>query len=120
MKNSPPLSQEITPPEAAAELLERRTAAVHLLDFTTYTFPRYIVDPAHVLIADHLDEVVDGENDRLMIYAPPQSGKSELASVRLPAYWLGRRPDDPVMQEIFQVAIHGCSTTRLNILVSSI
>jgi predicted phage terminase large subunit-like protein len=32
-----------------------------------------------------------------MIFAPPQHGKSELASVRLPAYWLGRRPDDHVI-----------------------
>lgn len=32
-----------------------------------------------------------------MIFAPPQHGKSELVSVRLPAFWLGRRPDDPVI-----------------------
>ena len=32
-----------------------------------------------------------------MIFAPPQHGKSELVSVRLPAYWLGVRPDDPVI-----------------------
>ena len=32
-----------------------------------------------------------------MIFAPPQHGKSELVSVRLPAFWLGRRPDDPVL-----------------------
>ena len=32
-----------------------------------------------------------------MIFAPPQHGKSELVSVRLPAYWLGRRPDEPVI-----------------------
>lgn len=32
-----------------------------------------------------------------MIFAPPQHGKSELVSVRFPAYWLGRRPNDPVI-----------------------
>jgi len=32
-----------------------------------------------------------------MIWAPPQHGKSELASVRAPAYWLAHRPDDPVI-----------------------
>lgn len=32
-----------------------------------------------------------------MIFAPPQHGKSELVSVRLPAYWLGKRPSDPVI-----------------------
>jgi predicted phage terminase large subunit-like protein len=32
-----------------------------------------------------------------MVFAPPQHGKSELASVRLPAFWLARRPDEPVI-----------------------
>lgn len=32
-----------------------------------------------------------------MIFAPPQHGKSELTSVRLPAFWLAKRPDDPVI-----------------------
>lgn len=48
-------------------------------------------------MAGYLDRVVAGEIRRLMIFAPPQHGKSELASVRLPAYWLGRRPDDPII-----------------------
>lgn len=44
-----------------------------------------------------LDKVVSGRVRRLMIFAPPQHGKSELVSVRLPAYWLARRPNDPVI-----------------------
>lgn len=51
----------------------------------------------HELIASTLDRVVSGDLTRLMIFAPPQHGKSELVSVRLPAFWLGRRPDDPVI-----------------------
>ncbi|HML21823.1 MAG TPA: phage terminase large subunit [Aggregatilinea sp.] len=68
-----------------------------LIHFTTYTYPRYVVDPAHELIAATLDRVVSGEIKKLMIFAPPQHGKSELTSVRLPAYWLGKRPNDPVL-----------------------
>lgn len=49
------------------------------------------------MIAAHLDRVVAGELRRLIIVAPPQHGKSELTSVRLPAYWLGRRPNDPII-----------------------
>jgi predicted phage terminase large subunit-like protein len=55
------------------------------------------VDPAHRLIAKHLDSVIRGEIDRLMIFAPPQHGKSELVSIRLPAFWLAHRPEDPVI-----------------------
>ncbi len=68
-----------------------------LLAFTNCTFPQYIAEPAHRLIADTLDRCVEGELSRLMIFAPPQHGKSELVSVRLPAYWLGRRPNDPII-----------------------
>ncbi len=77
--------------------VERELARRKLLNFTTYTFPGYVPEPAHELIADTLDRVVSGELKKVMIFAPPQHGKSELTSVRLPAYWLGRRPDDPVI-----------------------
>jgi predicted phage terminase large subunit-like protein len=73
------------------------SARASLLAFTRYTFPAYLADPAHELLAEVLDAVVAGSVARLMIFAPPQHGKSELASVRLPAYWLGRRPEDPVI-----------------------
>lgn len=87
----------VTPQLAAQELLKRKAARNSLIAFTQYTFPQYKVDPVHELIARSLDEVVAGNILRLMIFAPPQHGKSELSSVRLPAYWLGRRPNDPVI-----------------------
>lgn len=83
--------------DAAAELLKRRQARQSLLNFTTYTFPSYIAEPAHRLIASYLDRVVRGELKRLMVFAPPQHGKSQLTSVHFPAYWLGKRPDEPVI-----------------------
>lgn len=82
---------------AAARLLARRRARAALLDFTCYTYPQYVADEVHRLIAGALDRVVTGEIQRLMIFAPPQHGKSELVSVRLPAFWLGKLPDEPVI-----------------------
>lgn len=82
---------------AEAEMARRALAARHILDFTTYTFPTYRADPFHDHLASHLDLVVRGEIKRLMIFAPPQHGKSELVSIRLPPFWLGRRPDEPVI-----------------------
>ena len=84
---------EITPAEAAQELLRRRHARRNLLDFTKYTFPKFRAAPHHELIAEKLDAVLEGKIDRLMIFMPPRHGKSELASVRLPAYALGKYPD---------------------------
>lgn len=68
-----------------------------LIRFTERTYPQYKAEPAHHLIAAKLMQVVRGECKRLMIAAPPQHGKSELTSVRFPAYWLGHRPNDPVL-----------------------
>lgn len=82
---------------AAAELLRRRAARASLLAFTEYTYHQYRPEPVHALIARWLDQVVRGEITRLMVFAPPQHGKSELVSVRLPAFWLGKRPDEPVI-----------------------
>lgn len=75
----------------------RRMARRDVLAFTRYTLPMYIADPAHAVIAWTLNQAIRGKHDRIMIFAPPQHGKSELASVRFPAFWLGCRPDDPVI-----------------------
>jgi predicted phage terminase large subunit-like protein len=81
----------------AEELLRRRKARSSLLDFVLYNFAGYKADPAHYHIASYLDRVVEGSCTRLMIFCAPQHGKSCLVSEHLPAYWLGRRPDDPII-----------------------
>jgi len=82
---------------AEAELAKRILASRHLLDFTQYTFRTYKADPFHRALAAALDDVVRGKLTRLMIFAPPQHGKSELVSIRLPPFWLGNHPDLPVL-----------------------
>lgn len=79
------------------ELLQLRTLQVSrlsLLEFTTFTFPQYEVNWHHELICDVLDRFVHTNKiPRLMIFAPPRMGKSELVSRRLPAFILGQNPD---------------------------
>jgi predicted phage terminase large subunit-like protein len=106
MMNLPPSPQgAVSPEEAAQKILARRNARKALLHFTNFTFPAYVADPAHELIAVTLDRVVEGEIKKLMIFAPPQHGKSELVSVRLPAYWLGRHPNDPIIITSYGAAL---------------
>jgi len=64
-----------------------------LLDFTTYTYPGYEVNWHHRLNCSLLDDFATKSDQRLMIFAQPRSGKSELVSRRLPAFILGRDPD---------------------------
>lgn len=75
----------------------RRRARRSLLDFTTFTKPDYRVWHHHRLLAEHLDKLLAGEITRLMVFMPPQHGKSELVSRRLPAYAFGRNPDERII-----------------------
>lgn len=86
------INSQLSPQEAAKELLARRRARESLLAFSEYTNPGYVPAAHHVLIAEKLEAVERGELKRLMITIPPRHGKSELASRRFPAWLLGRNP----------------------------
>lgn len=84
----------------AQELLARRRARKSLSAFAEYMYPGYEIDPFHAYVANILDSVVErkpGERRRIMIFAPPQHGKSLLTSELFPAYYIGRRPNDPMI-----------------------
>lgn len=72
-------------------------ARFNLLDFTTFTYPEYQVNWHHRVMFEHLDQFIDGRIKRLMIFAPPRHGKSEIVSRRLPAYILGKNPDAKII-----------------------
>lgn len=91
------LTLNLSREEAAAEVLRRRLARRGLLAFTRYTFPGYRPAPHHTLIADTLDAVARGEKKRVMIFMPPRHGKSELASKRFPAFFLGANPEKNII-----------------------
>lgn len=78
--------------EAKKELYRRELAKRRLLNFIIYTYPDYEVNWHHKLICETIDKWVTGEIKRLMIFAPPQNGKSVIVSERLPAYILGTNP----------------------------
>lgn len=65
----------------------------HLIPFTLCTKKNYILNWHLEEMAKALMKVESGEIDRLMILMPPRNGKSELASIRFPAWYLGRNPD---------------------------
>lgn len=79
------------------EALARAEARESLIGFTEYTFPEYETAEHHRRIADALEAVERGEIDRLMISMPPRHGKSELASKRFPAWYLGRKPKGQII-----------------------
>lgn len=91
------MNSQLSPQQAASELLARRKARAGLISFSAYTNPAYIAAPHHELIAAKLEAVERGEIKRLMITMPPRHGKSELASRRFPAWFIGRNPGKQII-----------------------
>lgn len=67
-----------------------------LLHFILWTKPDYKAGWFHHEICRELDQfledVVAGKAPRLMLFAPPRHGKSEIVSRRFPAYAFGKHP----------------------------
>jgi len=83
--------------EAAAELLRRREARRQLAAYINFTSPKYKQSGFSASVCAALDMFLDdmqaGKRPILILQAPPQHGKSEIVSRKLPAYILGRFPD---------------------------
>jgi len=65
----------------------------NLLSFTRHTLPAFAPAPFHFAYYEVLTRFAMGEIKKLMITMPPQHGKSEGATRRLPAFVLGQDPD---------------------------
>lgn len=87
----------ITPKEAKQELAKRELARRKLGWFIRYNFPEYQENWHHSLIISKLEAVERGEIRKLMIFVPPQNGKSEIASINFPAWFFGRNPKKAVI-----------------------
>lgn len=61
--------------------------------FLNYANPAYSRTWYHSLIANQCQRVLNGEINRLMVFVPPQHGKSEIVSRNFPAWALGQNPD---------------------------
>jgi predicted phage terminase large subunit-like protein len=83
-------------PAAAKLLADRILARRRLLHFTKLTHHNYSAGWVHDDICRRLErfsrEVAEGKSPRLMLLMPPRHGKSELASIRFPAWHLGHYP----------------------------
>jgi predicted phage terminase large subunit-like protein len=85
----------------AKELASRVLARRSLLQFTKKTHPDYQAGWVHADICARLErfsrQVIEKQSPRLMLLMPPRHGKSELASIRFPAWHLGQAPDHEII-----------------------
>jgi predicted phage terminase large subunit-like protein len=68
-----------------------------LIPFARATLRGYKPGRAQRYLASVLEKVERGEIKRLMVWWPPRHGKTELATKRFPAWYLGRHPDEQVI-----------------------
>ena len=81
---------------AKQELASRELARRRLLPFVMRSDPNYTPGWVHKEICEKLEkfesDVINGLSPRLMLFMPPRSGKSTLATVNFPAWFMGRNP----------------------------
>jgi hypothetical protein len=65
--------------------------------FSILTNPKYTLGWHHKDIVSKLEAVERGEIKRLILMMPPRHGKSQLASINFPAWYLGRNPDKEII-----------------------
>lgn len=72
----------------------RRKGKKKLIDFIKYVNLDYFASWHHIEIANEIDAFLkDPDRKRLMVFVPPQHGKSEILSRNAPAYALGLNPN---------------------------
>ena len=80
----------------AHEALARRSAKRELHKYIQFTSPNYKVSAFSEMVCDACDRFLDrmrsGKRPVLILQAPPQHGKSEIVSRKLPAFVMGRDP----------------------------
>lgn len=86
---------------ATRELANRELSRRRLLHFTQNTLENYEPGWVHHDICARLERfskaVAERKSPRLMLLVPPRHGKSELASIRLPAWHLGHHPNHEII-----------------------
>ena len=91
------LSDQEIPQHAAISLMARKAARERLLDYIRYTSPDFKVSAFSEVVCAAIDKFVAdvqlGTRPILILEAPPQHGKSEIVSRKLPAFLLGSQPN---------------------------
>jgi predicted phage terminase large subunit-like protein len=73
-----------------------RESRTCLLRFTLSTMPTFVPADFHKRYYHVLTDFAHGKIKKLMVFMPPQHGKSEGSTRRLPAFIVGQRPDTKV------------------------
>jgi predicted phage terminase large subunit-like protein len=74
------------------EELRKEYGRTCMKGFIKFSDAQYRMNWHHALICDTIDDFIAKKIKRLMIFAPPRHGKSEIVSRKLPAFIFGQNP----------------------------
>ncbi len=87
-----------SPASAASVALKRRAIRHSFLEWCKHALPRGLTPAAHHrLLIEKLEAVARGEISRLMIFAPPASGKSIYVSCLFTAWYMALHPEKSIL-----------------------
>lgn len=84
--------------EEREKLADLQEAREHFLPYVRRMWPEFIEGAHHVIMAEAFEKVARGGIKRLAISIGPRHGKSELTSVMLPSWYLGKYPHKKIIQ----------------------
>lgn len=87
------------------EEIVKEAARRDFLTFARWMKPDLAVTPFHKTLYRILGLFADGKLKKVMLSTPPQHGKSEACSRLLPAYLLGRNPDEKIAVESYSTTL---------------
>ena len=114
------MSETVTRREALEELAKRR-ARENLSSFVLYNHDDYIMGWFHREICRALKQfaldVIAKKSPRLIITAPPRSGKSQLVSRDFPAWFLGNYPECHIIASSYSSDLAGAMNTDVQRII---
>jgi hypothetical protein len=81
--------------DAAIEVITRRSIRRSLIEWGRYK--GFEAAPHHRLICEQIEDFLAGDDDVLLLFAPPGSAKSTWLSILFPSYYLARFPSSSIL-----------------------